>query len=188
MIRPGDIFVANCDLDEILTRTTLARIKFCATNDYTFFTFGFQFHLNCLAERRIAHMLTTVFPWSTDSKGANIYRRRAHKRSVPINVADARREFLSREGFIAWHLSTFGSEEQQLFKKMHSPHRFVEVPTIEVVRSEANRCEFNNVTRFKIALYEDMLPLLIRSNTCRFRQMGWIRKLHNLPSKGSIIA
>ncbi|CUG01185.1 glycosyltransferase family 17, putative [Bodo saltans] len=183
-IRDGDVFVANLDLDEVFSRTTVMRYKYCQSPQMYFHSFGYRYYLDCLMDESVPQFQRGVIVWANRDYGYyDLYKARNALVQTPLNISDFRAEMLKRRSQLVWHMSTFGTFDEIRYKLSHSPHRFVDIEDDSVLRSEIETCKYNNRTRHIVPLYDDLLPRFIQRNQCRFRERGWIRGVvHPAPS------
>jgi hypothetical protein len=175
-IRDGDIFVANLDLDEVFSRKTVMRYKYCASPNMVFHSFGYRYYLNCFMDESIPQFQRSVIVWANRDAGFyDLYKARTARIQTPTNLSDFRGEMKRRDSQLVWHMSTFGTFEDIRFKLSNSPHRFVDIDDNATLIQEIETCKYNNKTRTLVPLYSDQLPLFIQQNQCRFHERGWIR-------------
>lgn len=180
-IQDGDILIANLDLDEVFSRETVMRYKFCNSRDMLFHTFGYRYNLNCYMDETALQFQKSVILWSNFNAGYyDLYKARSAAVLVPLNMSanfvDELRRFRSQ---LAWHMSTFGNFEQIRFKLSNSPHRFVDDIDNQTLTSEILACKYNNRTRTHVSISHDTMPRFISRNLCHFKRLGWLRWVAN---------
>jgi hypothetical protein len=94
LLADGDIFVGNGDLDEIVLRRTLMRMKYCEPSSLssfhhrTFFNIDvvhFRYNFNCLPETRSTVYRGTVFPWNAENRLRDLYEQRKNKTELAFD-------------------------------------------------------------------------------------------------------
>lgn len=185
-IADGDVFVANLDLDEVFSRATVMRYKFCQTIDEPkyFHSFGFRYNINCAMDNSTVIFKQNVFVWRPSKVTLyDLYKRRNIRDLSPVmDMSNFAEEVRRREGRLVWHMSTFGTFDQIRFKLANSPHRFVDNVTDDHIKHTIQECEFNGRKRWKVKMLPDTVPILMRRNWCRFAAAGWLSQ----PDSGEV--
>jgi hypothetical protein len=193
-ITDSDILLGNIDLDELMTRETLVRMKHCETPDLTFKLVQFRYNLNCLQEVRYTAYYTTTFYWR-DRKGGDLYSRRRASKPVPFDVGVGGEGVVATlRGMGAWHMTAFGGVPAVMRKYENSPHRFVGTVSRADVARNIGECRYNDKQRTALGprgaasaawfargnastatrLNAVALPYLIAQNLCSFAERGWL--------------
>jgi hypothetical protein len=163
-VTDGDIVVGNIDLDELLTRETLVRMKYCQTDDFTFKLVHFRYSTNCLQEATYNTYFDTAFAWRTTngrSKAIDLYSRRKNRDAKSISAAsDTTGSDAIRTGVVsvlrnggAWHFTAFGGVKAILNKYRNSPHTHVgHLSESDVIRV-MNECSYQETVRHKLPFW-----------------------------------
>ena len=174
-IRINDILIGNMDLDEPFQATYLMRLKYCKIKTKDFFQFHFRFNLNCLQFTKVSQNQEVNFHWGADSlRIKDLYKMRPKRLYENFTVANFTEEFRAREGYLSWHMSTFGSIKDVMRKLQNSPHRFLSNNTEEKIRQEMEECEYGGDKMWKISQSRSLLPKFIQQNMCHFKRKGWM--------------
>lgn len=174
-MRDDDLLIANMDLDEIFSRETILRFKYCDSESFEFYVYSFRYNLNCLAEPQAALLPSMVF---RKKEGfVDLYRRRTVRTHVDIDLRHLPDEMRVRKTQLVWHLSTFGNISQIRRKLANSPHRFVDEVGDEEIAADVNNCRFNGRKRTLLGgsngLTTDVLPRFVARNKCHFMEKKW---------------
>jgi hypothetical protein len=166
-VSTGDIVIGNIDLDEILTRDTLIRMKHCQVPNYEFKLVHYRYDTNCVQEKSFNTYFDTAFAWSPTvmSRGIDLYARRRNRDSKPLlpwggggdasesGFATGVNRVLRRGG--AWHLTAFGGVKSILKKYENSPHRFVGSLSEADIAKLMAECRYQDTPRFKLPFWGD---------------------------------
>jgi hypothetical protein len=176
-IRIGDVLIGNMDLDEPFQASYLMRLKYCKiiTKDFPFFQFHFRYNLNCLQFTKVSQNQEVNFHWGADSlRIKDLYKMRPKRLYENFTASNYTEEFMARDGFVSWHMSTFGALRDVLRKLQNSPHRFLSNNTEEKVLKEMRECEYGDTKMWKIKQRRSLLPKFIQQNMCLFKARGWL--------------
>lgn len=182
-IKDGDIFLGNMDLDEVYSRETLMRFKYCEHGKQLplgFHVVSFRYHLNCVSENVTVYRRAPIFSWHTETYTShfNMYKRRLGKTVVALDTFNINAEIQKKKAEMAWHMSTFGNVDQIMYKLSHTPHRLMDGMNASAIAFESENCWHNSIQRTRVpngGMEDASLPLFVRRNRCHFLRLGWLR-------------
>eukprot|EP00757_Euglenozoa_sp_SAG-D1_P021262 gene21262-1185_t len=188
-VQKGDIIIGNGDLDELPSRWTLMRWKYCQVEKYHLSIVPYRFNFGCMIQPLVDKYLSVVFEWEPQLKRTqlNLYARRAKKtqEAMPISIKG---QFAMLEDQGGWHFNAFTPSIEALMRKaLNSPHKFMHTlkksgaqAAVDTCRNYFRKEDGKIMWHHRIASHPDLWPYFMQVNECYFQKsVKWIRKYNN---------